>query len=78
MGRTIVGYRQNVQNKKAALLEFKISDNENDMDTDCDKALKQVIEQKYYQELPPGYEHLIYGAAFYKKDGEVKYLNMVL
>ena len=66
------------KNRRAALLEFKISTDETNMDADCDAALKQVIDNKYYRELPPGYEHLIYGVAFYKKDARVKYLDMVL
>ena len=66
------------KNRRAALLEFKISTDETNMDADCDAALKQVIDNKYYRELPQGYEHLIYGVAFYKKDARVKYLDMVL
>ena len=66
------------KNRRAALLEFKISTDETNMDADCDAALKQVIDNKYYRELPPGYDHLIYGIAFYKKDARVKYLDMVL
>lgn len=59
--------------RRAILLEFKRSDKQTDLDTDCDEALNQIFTNGYDRLLPEGYEEqLIYGIAFYAKVAKVK------
>ena len=45
------------------------------MDRDCDKAIKQIIDEKYAEGIP-GYEKILcYGIAFYQKQAKVKLLT---
>ena len=56
------------------LLEFKRSDKEDDLEADCDDAIRQIFKKGYDKILPDGYEHqLIYGIAFYAKTAKVKF-----
>ena len=55
------------------LLEFKRSTKEDDLDADCDEAIRQIFEKGYDKVMPDGYEQqLIYGIAFYAKIAKVK------
>ena len=63
------------RNRRAIIIEAKKSDKESDMDKDCDKAIKQIIDEKY-AEGTPGYEQILcYGVAFYQKQAKVKLLK---
>lgn len=63
------------KNRRAIIIEAKKSDQESDMDKDCDVAIKQIIDQKYADGLY-GYEHILcYGIAFYQKQAKVKKMN---
>ena len=63
------------RNRRAIIIEAKKSDKESDLDKDCDKAIKQVIDEKY-AEGTPGYEQILcYGVAFYQKQAKVKLLK---
>ena len=63
------------RNRRAIIIEAKKSDRESDLDKDCDKALKQIIDEKY-AEGAPGYEQILcYGVAFHQKQAKVKVLR---
>ncbi|MBR2809943.1 MAG: AAA family ATPase [Solobacterium sp.] len=55
------------------LLEFKRSAKEEDLDANCDEAIRQIFAKGYNKVMPDGYEQqLIYGIAFYAKTAKVK------
>ena len=63
------------RNRRAIIIEAKKSDKESDMDKDCDKAIKQIIDEKYAEGIS-GYEQILcYGVAFYQKQARVKLLK---
>ena len=56
------------------LLEFKRSAKKEDLDADCNEAIRQIFEKGYDKVMPEGYEQqLIYGIAFYAKTARVKF-----
>ena len=59
---------------RAVIIEIKICDKPREIFTKCDKALEQIEEKKYEEELnEEGYEDIIkYGIAFYRKDCIIK------
>lgn len=61
------------RNRTYLLLEFKRSGREEDLEVDCDEAIKQVFTKGYDKVELEGYEKkLIYGIAFYAKYAKVK------
>ncbi len=63
------------RNRRAIIIEAKKSDKESDLDKDCDKAIKQIIDEKYAEHIP-GYEQILcYGVAFYQKQAKVKEIH---
>jgi len=52
--------------KKVIVFELKKSSSEKNLDSDVDNALDQILRQKYTSDLS-GYQCLLVGAAFYKK-----------
>ena len=59
-------------NRRAIIIEAKKSDQEKDMDQDCDAAINQIITQRYAEGLY-GYEQVLcYGVAFFQKQAKVK------
>ena len=63
------------RNRRAIIIEAKKSDKESDLDKDCDKAIKQIIDEKYAEGIS-GYEQILcYGVAFYQKRAKVKLLK---
>ena len=63
------------RNRRAIIIEAKKSDKESDLDRDCEKAVKQIIDEKYAEGIP-GYEQILcYGIAFYQKQARVKLLS---
>lgn len=60
---------------RAFVLELKISDVIDDLELDADKALQQIYEKKYMEELrTEGYKKIdCYGVSFYRKDCEVRF-----
>ena len=59
-------------NRRAIIIEAKPSKKESDLDKDCDKAINQIITEKYAEGLY-GYEQILcYGVAFFKKQAKVK------
>ena len=64
------------RNRRAIIIEAKKSDKETDLDKDCDKAIKQIIDEKYAEGIS-GYEQILcYGVAFYQKQAKVKLLKL--
>ena len=60
------------KNRRAIIIETKRSDKESDMDKDCDKAIKQIVDEKYAEGLY-GYEQILCcGIAFFRKQAKVK------
>ena len=59
---------------RAFILEIKVSDRVDDLEMDAEKALNQIYEKRYMEELRmEGYRKIVcYGVAFYRKDGEVR------
>lgn len=60
---------------RAFVLEVKISDSINELEADAERALEQVYEKKYMDELyAEGYKKVgCYGISFYRKDCEVRF-----
>ena len=56
------------------LLECKQSEKEEDLDADCDDAIKQIFKKGDDKAMPEGYEQqLMYGIAFCAKTAKVKF-----
>ena len=63
------------KNRRAIIVEAKIADKSSDLDRECDKAIKQIIDEKYAEGLY-GYEKICcYGIAFFQKQAKVKLLS---
>ena len=63
------------RNRRAIIIEAKKSDKESDLDKDCDKAIKQIIDEKYAEGIS-GYEQILcYGVSFYQKQAKIKLLK---
>ena len=61
-------------NRRAIIIEAKISKQEKDMDKDCDEALNQIVTEKYAEGIYGYNEILCYGAAFFRKQALIKKL----
>ena len=71
-----VEFLKDRRNRRAIIIEAKKSDKESDLDKDCDKAIKQIIDEKYAEGIS-GYEQILcYGVAFYQKQAKVKLLKL--
>ena len=64
------------RNRRAIIIEAKKSDKESDLDKDCDKAIKQIIDEKYAEGISGYGQILCYGVAFYQKQAKVKLLKL--
>lgn len=63
------------RNRRAIIIEAKKSEKEYELDKDCDKALKQIVDEKYAEGID-GYEQIFcYGVAFFQKQAKVKLLT---
>ena len=62
---------------RSFVLELKVSSGIDDLEADAEKALQQVYEKKYMEELrQEGYRKIdCYGISFYRKDCEVRFGN---
>ncbi len=60
---------------RAFILEVKVSDRIDNLEADAERALNQIYEKKYMEELRmEGYRKIdCYGVAFYRKDCEVRF-----
>ena len=60
-------------NKKVIIIETKRATDENTMDTICNEALQQIIDNNYISSFKEEYSTILcYGIAFYKKSALVK------
>ena len=63
------------RNRRAIIIESKKSKKKADFSKDCDKAIKQIIDEKYAEGLD-GYEQILcYGVSFFQKQAKVKLLT---
>ena len=63
------------KNRRAMIIEAKKSIDESDLDRDCGKAIDQIIQRNYAQDLK-GYEKIFcYGVAFFQKQARMKLLR---
>ena len=60
-------------NRRILIIEAKKSDSAGQMGSDCDEALKQIVDQEYAKGLD-AYQAYCYGIAFYQKSALVKKL----
>ena len=60
---------------RSFVLELKVSDSIDDLEVDAKKALQQIYDKKYMEELrTEGYRRIdCYGISFYRKDCEVRF-----
>ena len=73
LGRPDIDLRDK-KNRRVIIIEAKKSKCEEDMSSDCDKAIKQIIDNQYAAKLD-GYKQVLhYGVAFFKKSALVKKL----
>lgn len=63
------------RNRRAIIVESKKSKKEADLDEDCDKALKQIVDEKYGEGIDGYQQILCYGVAFFQKQAKVKLLK---
>ena len=61
-------------NRRALIIEAKKSKSKEQMDRDCDEALKQIVDNQYVKGLED-YDVSCYGIAFYQKSAMVKKLK---
>ena len=63
------------KNRRAIIIEAKKSDNDADMEKDCDKAIKQIKDEKYAKGIE-GYEQILcYGVSFFQKKAKIKLIK---
>lgn len=62
---------------RSFILELKVSDSIDDLEADAEKALQQISDKKYADELrAEGYRKIdCYGISFYRKDCEVRFVD---
>lgn len=74
-GRSDILVRSPSLRGRSFILEVKVSDCIDDLEEDAQRALRQIQEKKYMEELrAEGYRKIdCYGVAFYRKDCEVRF-----
>lgn len=65
------------KNRRAIIIEAKKSLRESDMDKDCDKAIDQIIVEKYANGLYGYTQIFCYGISFFQKQAKVKHCKCV-
>lgn len=63
------------KNRRAIIVEAKKSGKKTDMDRDCDKAIRQIVEERYAEGMDGYGQILCYGVAFFQKRAKVKLLR---
>lgn len=74
LGRPDIDLRDK-KNRRALILEAKKSDRKEDMEKDCEEALRQIRDKEYAKDLEGYRQVLSYGISFYKKTAMVKRNN---
>lgn len=60
-------------NRRVLLFEFKRSEKEENLDRDCNEAIRQIEKNGYAKTMPDGYgQQIVYGIAFFGKRAKVK------
>ena len=74
-GRSDIMVRSPSLRGRSFILEVKVSDEIDDLEMDAQKALEQIYNKKYMEELrAEGYKKIdCYGIAFFRKDCEVRF-----
>ena len=74
-GRSDIMVRSPSLRGRSFILEVKVSDSIDDLEADAEKALTQIYDKKYMDELrTEGYRKIdCYGVSFYRKDCEVRF-----
>lgn len=62
------------RNRRAIIIEAKKSKKESNMDRDCDKAIEQIVTEKYAERLHGYTQIFCYGISFFQKQAKVKKL----
>ncbi len=61
------------ENRRVLIIEAKKSGSQDQMENDCEAALKQIREMEYAKGIDPGYETVLcYGISFFRKTAMVK------
>ena len=62
---------------RSFVLELKVSDSVDNLEVDAERALQQIYDRNYMEELKTeGYRKIdCYGISFYRKDCEVRFGN---
>ncbi|MEZ3435389.1 MAG: ATP-binding protein [Lachnospiraceae bacterium] len=76
-GRSDIMVRSPSLRGRAFILEVKVSDNIDALEDDAEKALRQIYDKKYMEELrTEGYKRIdCYGISFFRKDCEIRFGN---
>ena len=74
-GRSDIMVRSPSLRGRSFILEIKVSDDIDDLEDDAEKALGQIYDKKYMDELrTEGYKKIdCYGISFFRKDCEVRF-----
>ena len=74
-GRSDIMVRSPSLRGRSFVLEVKVSDSIDDLESDAEKALQQIYEKRYREELrTEGYRNIdCYGVSFFRKDCEVRF-----
>lgn len=74
-GRSDIMVKSPFLRGRSFILELKVSDCIDDLEADAEKALQQIYDKKYMEELrTEGYRKIdCYGISFYRKDCEVRF-----
>ena len=74
-GRSDIMVRSPSMRGRSFILEVKVSDSIDDLETDAEKAVQQIYDKKYMDELwEEGYRKIdCYGISFFRKDCEVRF-----
>ena len=74
-GRSDIMVRSPSMRGRSFILEVKVSDSIDDLETDAEKAIQQIYDKKYMDELwEEGYRKIdCYGISFFRKDCEVRF-----
>ena len=73
-GRSDITVKSPSLRGRSFVLELKVSKSIDDLETDAEKAVQQIYDKKYMEELQKeGYRKIdCYGISFYRKDCEVR------
>lgn len=74
-GRSDIMVRSPSLRGRSFILEVKVSGSIDDLETDAEKAIQQIYDKKYMEELrEEGYRKIdCYGLSFFRKDCEVRF-----